>query len=88
MKKTIIIFVAAVIAAIAIRYGITALNNYKTGMRQAKRPAPAVTVQPVQEADIIRNFEAPGRVTSKYQVNVLARISGYLQKIILKKVIL
>lgn len=49
-------------------------------MRQAKRPAPSVTVDPVQEADIIRSFEAPGRVTSKYQVNVLARISGYLQK--------
>ena len=80
MKKTIIIIVAVIIAAIAIRFGISAYNNYKTGLRQSQRSAPSVTVDPVQEADIIRSFEAPGRVTSKYQVNVLARISGYLQK--------
>lgn len=80
MKKNIIIFIAVIIAAIAIRYGITAYNNHKTELKQSKRPAPSVTVDPVQEADIIRSFEAPGRVTSKYQVNVLARISGYLQK--------
>ncbi len=80
MKKTIIIIVAVIIAAIAIRFGISAYNNYKTGLRQSQRSAPSVTVDPVQEADIIRSFDAPGRVTSKYQVNVLARISGYLQK--------
>lgn len=80
MKKTIIIIVAVIIAAIAIRFGISTYNNYKTGLRQSQRSAPSVTVDPVQDADIIRSFEAPGRVTSKYQVNVLARISGYLQK--------
>lgn len=80
MKKTIIIIVAVIIAAIAIRFGINSYNNYKTGLKQSQRTAPSVTVESVQEADIIRSFEAPGRVTSKYQVNVLARISGYLQK--------
>ena len=44
------------------------------------QPAPSVQVEPVGEKEIIRSFEAPGRVASKYQVNVLARISGYLQK--------
>lgn len=80
MKKNIIILIGIIIAAIAVRYGITAFNNYMTGKNQSKKPAPSVTVKPVEEADIIRSFEAPGRVTSKYQVNVLARISGYLQK--------
>lgn len=80
MKKNIIIIIAVIIAAIAIRLGISAYNNYKTSQKQSKQIAPAVTVDPVQEADIIRSYEAPGRVTSKYQVNVLARISGYLQK--------
>lgn len=80
MKKAIIIIIAVIIAAIAIRFGISAYNNYKTGLRQSQRSAPSVTVDSVQEADIIRSFDAPGRVTSKYQVNVLARISGYLQK--------
>ena len=44
------------------------------------RPDPSVTVQEIQEESVIRNFEAPGRVVSKYRVDVLARISGYLQK--------
>ena len=80
MKKNIIIFIAVLIAAVAVRFAITAYNNYMTGINQSKRPAPSVTVDTIKEADIIRSFEAPGRVTSKYQVNVLARISGYLQK--------
>lgn len=80
MKKNIIIFIAVLIAAIAVRFAITAYDNYKTGKNQAKRPAPSVTVDTIKNASIIRHFEAPGRVTSKYQVNVLARISGYLQK--------
>lgn len=80
MKKNIIIIIAVILAAIAIRFGISTYDNYKTGLKQSQRKAPSVTVDPVQEADIIRSFEAPGRVTSKYQVNVLARISGYLQK--------
>ena len=45
-----------------------------------KKPAPSVQVEAIGEKSIIRKFEAPGRVTSKYQVNVLARIAGYLQK--------
>lgn len=80
MKKAIIIIIGVIIAAIAVRYGISAYNNYKTAQSQSKRPAPSVTVEPVQETDIIRSFEAPGRVTSKYRVDVLARISGYLEK--------
>ena len=44
------------------------------------KKAPEVTVTEIHNKEIIRSFEAPGRVVSKYQVNVLARISGYLQK--------
>ncbi len=39
-----------------------------------------VVVDQIREEDVIPTFEAPGRVVSKYQVSILARISGYLQK--------
>lgn len=42
------------------------------------RPAPQVIIEPVGEEEIVWTYEAPGRVVSKYQVKVLARISGYL----------
>ncbi|MBQ2610800.1 efflux RND transporter periplasmic adaptor subunit, partial [bacterium] len=47
---------------------------------KSQRPAPNVVVEEVQSIDIKRTFEAPGRVISKYQVGVVARIAGYLQK--------
>lgn len=80
MKKAIIIILALVIGAIIARYGISAYNNFKTGKAMKNRPAPQVTVEEIQEHKIIRTFEAPGRVVSKYRVDVLARISGYLTK--------
>lgn len=35
------------------------------------RPAPTVSAVEVQNENVIRNFEAPGRVVSKYRVDVL-----------------
>lgn len=80
MKKIIIIIISVIIAAIAFRYGISVYNNIKTSKAMKNKKAPQVSVDIVKDADIIRSFEAPGRVTSKYRVDVLARISGYLQK--------
>ena len=50
-----------------------------------KRPAPEVVVETVKDENVIQNFEAPGRVVSKYQVSIMARISGYLQKSFFKE---
>ena len=44
------------------------------------KPAPEIVAEEITEQSVIRSFEAPGRVTSKYRVDVLARISGYLEK--------
>ena len=85
MKKIIIIIISVIIAAIAVRAGISWYNDSKTAKAMKNRKAPEVTVQKVQDADIIRSFEAPGRVMSKYRVDVLARISGYLQKSFFKE---
>lgn len=80
MKKNIIIFLSVIIAAILIRYGFSMFSNFMQGKAMKNKPAPSVTVQEIENQSVIRSFEAPGRVVSKYRVDVLARISGYLQK--------
>ena len=80
MKKNIIIFLSVIIAAILIRYGFSMFGNIMQGKAMRNKPAPSVTVQEIQEQNVIRSYEAPGRVVSKYRVDVLARISGYLLK--------
>ena len=80
MKRNIIIVVLVVVAAIILRYTAGAINQFITTRKAAKTPPPSIVVETVGEQEVIRTFQAPGRITSKYQVNVLARISGYLQK--------
>lgn len=85
MKKKIIILISIIIAAIAFRYGYSWFDEMKTSKSMKNRRAPEVTVQEVQNADIIRSYDAPGRVVSKYRVDVMARIAGYLQKSFFKE---
>lgn len=80
MKKNIIIFISVIIAAIAIRYGFSLFSQIMQGKAMKNKPAPNVCVESIQEKSVIKSFEAPGRVMSKYRVDVMARISGYLQK--------
>lgn len=85
MKKNIIILIAVILAAIAVRYGISTFDQMKSAKMMKNRKAPEVTVEAIQDADIIRSFETPGRVVSKYRVDVMARIAGYLQKSFFKE---
>lgn len=80
MKKKIIIVVLAVLLAIATRFIMSAAGSYMKKNSTKNRPAPNVVVDTISEQDVIQSFDAPGRVVSKYQVSVMARISGYLQK--------
>ena len=80
MKKNIIIFLSIIIAAILLRFGFSKISSFMQNKSMINKPAPSVTVQEIENKSVIRSFEAPGRVVSKYRVDVLARISGYLQK--------
>lgn len=80
MKKNIIIVVAVIICAILLRYGFGFISNFIQERDKKNKPAPSVALYEVTENNVIRNFEAPGRVVSQYRVDVLARIAGYLQK--------
>ena len=80
MKKYIIVIILLILAAIGVRYGISVYNGVKSAKDRAAQKAPEVSVDLIKDADIIRDYEAPGRVVAKYRVDVLARINGYLQK--------
>ena len=80
MKKTIIILIAIVIAAVVLRFSYSNILQFISGQASKNKPAPQVLAEEVTEENIIRSYEEPGRVISKYRVDVLARISGYLQK--------
>lgn len=79
MKKNIIILLSIIVAAIIFRYGYSLFGQIMTGKAMKNKPAPQVVVETVEDENVIRSFEAPGRVVSKYRVDVLARISGYLR---------
>lgn len=80
MKKTIIIILSIIIGAIAIRYGFSQYGQMMSEKSMRNKPAPQVVEATVGEESVIKSFETPGRVISKYRVDVLARISGYLRK--------
>lgn len=80
MKKNILIIIAIIAGAILLRFGFGAISNFIQRQSQKNKPAPSVALYEITENSVIRNFEAPGRVVSQYRVDVLARITGYLQK--------
>ncbi len=80
MKKNIIILLSIIIAAVVVRFGFSKFGEIMQNKSRMNRPAPTVSAIEVQDENVIKSFEAPGRVVSKYRVDVLARISGYLQK--------
>lgn len=80
MKKNVLIISAVVLIAIAIRFIFSAYGQFMHGIVMKKGAMPSVTLGEIKEADVIKQIEAPGRIVSKYRVDVLARIDGYLTK--------
>lgn len=84
MKKKILLILIIALLAVGIRYIWAGIGSV---MKQRSRGIvpPNVVAEKITEENVIRNFEAPGRVVSKYQVSIMARISGYLQKSFFKE---
>lgn len=80
MRKKIIIGIIILFAAILVRFLISAINTHFNRIKMMKASTPEVVVSEVKPFNVIKKYEAPARVVSKYQVNVEARISGYLLK--------
>ena len=80
MKKNIIIISAIVLVAIAARFIFSEYGQFMQRMKLKNANMPSVTVGEVAQANVLKQLEAPGRVLSKYRVDILARIEGYLTK--------
>ena len=80
MRKKIIIVICIIIALILGRTLITHINKARTGAQRRAAAVPAVTVAVVESKNVRRQYETTARVVSKYRVDVMARINGYLTK--------
>ncbi len=85
MKKKILLILIIAIAAVALRFLWSSVGSLMKQKARTTIVPPNVVVEDIKEENVIRNFEAPGRVVSKYQVSIMARISGYLQKSFFKE---
>jgi len=80
MKKNVLIISTIVFIAIAARFIFAQYGQIMQGIMMKKGAEPSVTVSKVAEASVIKQIDAPGRIVSKYRVDVMARIDGYLTK--------
>lgn len=80
MKKVIIITLSIVIAAVLARFLTYQFQGFQMAKKMKMAGAPGVTIQTVETRDVIKKFEAPGRIQSVSRIDIVARVSGYLTK--------
>lgn len=80
MKKVIIITLSIVIAAVLARFLAYQFQGFQMAKKMKMAGAPGVTIQAVETRDVIKKFEAPGRIQSVSRIDIVARVSGYLTK--------
>lgn len=85
MKKKILLIIIIALVAIGFRFVTSSIGGMMKQKARLNVAPPNVVVQQIEENNVIRTFDAPGRVVSKYQVSIMARISGFLQKSFFKE---
>ena len=80
MRKNIIIILIVIFLAIIGRFALNFTNGYLKSKKLGIKNLPTVKVETVKEQKIIKSYESSGHVESVYQVSIVPRISGYLQK--------
>ena len=80
MKKILIITSAIILLLVAIRFGISKHGENERAKALALRSTPNVELASVEEVEMYKSIEIPGRVQSMDKVDLVARIDGYLQK--------
>ena len=81
MIKRVYLICAFVLLIVLIRFLV---SKFLFKPQSMFRP-PEVNIEPVQTKSIIKSYEVPGRVEAKFQVEIVARVSGYLQKTYFKE---
>lgn len=80
MKKVIIITLSIAVVAVLARFLTYQFQGFQAAKRMKMAGAPGVTIQAVETRDVIKKFEAPGRIQSVSRIDIVARVSGYLTK--------
>lgn len=80
MKKTLIITSIIILALIAARFSITKYGEMTRAKQLKLASIPTVELKEVEQKEIHKSIEIPGRVQSMNKVDLVARIDGYLQK--------
>lgn len=80
MKKVIIITLSIAVVAVLARFLTYQFQGFQAAKRMKMAGAPGVTIQTVETRDVIKKFEAPGRIQSVSRIDIVARVSGYLTK--------
>ncbi len=80
MKKILIITSLVILVCISIRFSLTKYNEFQRNNQLKAASIPIVEQSQVEEKEIYKSIEIPGRVQSMDKVDLVARIDGYLQK--------
>lgn len=80
MKKILIITSIIVVSLVIIRFSFVKFGEFKTNKRLKAAATPTVELKQVEEKEIYKSIEIPGRVQSMDKVDLVARIDGYLQR--------
>lgn len=85
MKKIIIITLCVFVTAVLLRFLTYTYQGWQADQRKKAENAPGVTVEEIQTKDVIKKFEAPGRIQSVSRIDIVARVNGYLTKAYFKE---
>lgn len=77
-KITIILIVIIGLVAARFASGVWGQFSRQNAMKLAMIPPVKTSV--VEEVSVVEHFEAPARIVAKYNVNLVARVDGFLQK--------
>ncbi len=80
MKKILIMLSIVIAILVGIRFSITKFGEISRAKMLKASAVPTVELGEVKKLEISDFIEIPGRVESQDEVNLVARIDGYLQK--------
>lgn len=76
----IIIILIVIVGLVAARFTYGIWGQHMRQKAMALSMVPPVKTSTVEEISVVENFEAPARIVAKYNVDLVARVDGFLQK--------
>lgn len=80
MKSKVGIVILVAVFFVVARFGYVKFAENMSAKQKAASMMPMVALGTVEEAEIANSIEASGRITAKYSVDVVAKVSGTLER--------